>query len=67
MSKSCHHLPVYFPIICRHSELVPLLEVASQICGQDGLLQHRHYFLVVLGRETCNERAVFSIYSLAKK
>ena len=61
MSKSCHHLPVYFPIICRHSELVPLLEVASQICGQDGLLQHRHYFLVVLGREACNERAVFSI------
>ena len=61
------HLPIHFPIISSSSELVPLLEVAGEISSKDSLLQHGHYLLVVLGRETCNERAVFSIYSLAKK
>lgn len=61
MSQNWPHLPVYFPIISRLAELVPLLEVARQISCQDGLLQHPHYALVVLGREACNERAVLGI------
>ena len=68
MSKeSLTDLPVDFPVISRSFELVPLLEVAGEISGEDGLLQHSHHLLVILGRETCDERAVFSIKSLAKK
>ena len=68
MSKeSLTDLPVDFPVISRSFELVPLLEVAGEISGKDCLLQHSHHLLVVLGGETCNERAVFSIKSLAKK
>ena len=68
MSKeSLTDLPVDFPVISRSFELVPLLEVAGEISGKDGLLQHSHHLLVILGGETCNERAVFSIKSLAKK
>ena len=61
MSQNWPHLPVYFPVIGRLAELVPLLEVTRQISGEDGLLQHPHHVLVVLGREACNESAVFSI------
>ena len=59
--KSLTDLPVDFPVIGRSFELVPLLEIAGEISGKDGLLQHSHYLLVILGREPCNERAVFSI------
>ena len=59
--KSLTDLPVDFSIISRSFELVPLLEIAGEISGKDGLLQHSHYLLVILGRESCNERAVFSI------
>ena len=66
------HLPVDLPRISDGDELLPLVEVAGQVGGQDGHLYHLHHLqtrqqhqsLSVVSKTQSTNCYLFEIYSL---